>query len=1660
MRALRSGLLPVVGALLWTCLLGTAAASILDAVSSDMLCRFIMCASTLLLRARRPLLLFGVSVLLCSTALPGAAAVQLPPSRTESAVSCSACAVVGHSTAVGRTIPTPCRGNLVLPSVHVSPLSGADVGGHSICDAVEELEDWDLASLQTLLDRSVAFSARWAFLSATLLDTLLEHFGGNLSQSTHMAIPADSSTRVPGPLRLTEHLPNAVTFDIASAAFCSRCDIDKVASVTRPHWQLQEAVPADAAIAHTWAPCPVAIACLERLDLYTDGSFGLGTSAWAFAVFGTLQGTQVFVGWAGAPVHPHAWLLQAPKHIPTAIHADCEVALRQATGRYGSATHTGLAVACRHLGPAVQAVHPCFDPNISHVRSHQGQPCNELVDRLAKYVNQCGVAHACESSGLTSLAGLCRSHGLAWLWLAISAMQAPTQWPQYLHSGFLDKDQLADASSLGDDECRALFGLHRDATPTPSPTSFFARLCMFTLNVQSLAETSTVEESPASSGDFKGRAAFLREQLDYYGAHVVALQEARAKTDSTMISQTHVRYCTAKDPQGNFGVELWFSRLKSFATAGGFLGAAFASFSLLYMPRERHTPSMRIGGTGMKLGWLLGRCGSRPSYDRAAMLTEEGIFDSIPGECIPCRSRSVQDPTALVTACVSQQKARDLEDLALSFEDVPTLSELEAAFRSTQLHRAFGVDAIPAEALHAAPGMAARAFFGVVLKSFMRVEEPIQWKGGSLYSVWKGKAAPHLCSSYRGILVSSTVGKAYHKILRQRSVPALTAAATPLQVGGLPRRPVTLAAHVVRAHQSWAASRGYSQATVFLDLREAFYRIMRPLVVGFTGTDTDIANIIRAVQLPPEVMHDLHSHLQQQSLFEQAGASPWQAAVTTEALCCTWFRFERTEHLTETGIGTRPGDNLADIVFSFVFARVLHQVRSTVDAALGVTKVPWHGDMLANPWPVVSAPQEHLPLLDCTWMDDAALVIQSAVADDMPEKLRCTIGALLDGCLGRALLPNLDRGKTEAILALTGRGSRKLRAALFRDAAPHIAAQSELWPSAQVRLVPCYRHLGGLIHHSGSLLRELRHRTALAWSACNRRRKKVFASSFVAVADKRFCLTPLCSLCYFMVQEQCLTTTYFQMACHLLRPHYDVLQARHLGQARVLALAGLPAIPTLLHLARLRHLASCVIDSIPDFWALLHAEGAWLDSVRESLHWLHGLLEPEAPPDSLHAWWLSIRSIIQRAPGTWKRMLRKAQQRATRQEAWASASTFHIGLLVRQLRYAGAILISSLPEGEHSRQCCGPCRKVFRNLQTWSVHAFKTRGRCTVGRGVLAGTQCQKCLRHFSTNLKLCKHLSYSTACRRSLQAAGHFAPVEPGQGSTKGDDPGRFQVPVLQAQGPTLPFLSQQWADEPTRPVAEVIDCLHHVGADVTEDDASTVWEQVRVAFACVCATTSRLRITAEVFAESLAGRRDLQSWLVVLLGQIMIWIQTADLVDWLVPSADPIPEPCQNVGAITLPRPLPRSADSVCVSVGPGLWCKESARRGPLSLTFPFDECLTTLSSGSCLSFLEGPFDDVSFDLCLDSWMGFSQAPGIHLPAKAYHALLSLETLLGDLFRFALRLWGQGVPTRLFCRRSARAHLYPLFELRGTVLSEQTEWDVISNSGGIPEGSLFHLN
>ena len=534
----------------------------------------------------------------------------------------------------------------------------------------------------------------------------------------------------------------------------------------------------------------------------------------------------------------------------------------------------------------------------------------------------------------------------------------------------------------------------------------------------------------------------------------------------------------------------------------------------------------------------------------------------------------VQTAMELVHQCYRRQHSKDLSQHCLALSQVPSLGELESAMREANTDRAYGLDGIPGEVVKYGAPYLSIPIYQLLLKSVFRLSEPIQHKGGTLHFVWKGKGPRQSCEAYRGILVASVIGKTLHKVLRQHSVQALGHQTSPLQVGGLPAYPVSVPAHAARLFQSGCRLHAWCHALLFLDLQEAFYRIVRPLITGDILSDEEVARVCAAVKLPPGTMHELHCHLSKDPVMSDTGVSPWAREAISETLRDTWFRLPNQPEVVTTRTGSRPGDSLSDLVFSFLFAKVLSQLRAALLKTGSIASIPWDPVMLHRLTPFEGEPSATISLSDATWMDDLALMLKARKADDLVTVLRQGATSLIDACLERALVPNLAKGKTEAILSVRSAGSRAVRKNIFGDLAGSLPLACRLHPGARLRVVPTYRHLGGIIQHDGGLGREVRFRIAQAWDAFNRRKRKLFGSPLVPVADKQLLFETLIVTVLFYGagtwsevparQIASLTNTLRQMAAQMLRPAYSCEQAWHLGTAQVLALAGLLDVRTYL----------------------------------------------------------------------------------------------------------------------------------------------------------------------------------------------------------------------------------------------------------------------------------------------------------------------------------------------------------------------------------------------------------------------------------------------------------------------------------------------------------------
>ena len=108
-----------------------------------------------------------------------------------------------------------------------------------------------------------------------------------------------------------------------------------------------------------------------------------------------------------------------------------------------------------------------------------------------------------------------------------------------------------------------------------------------------------------------------------------------------------------------------------------------------------------------------------------------------------------------------------VESCCVPITDLPSLADVEAAFRRVAVGKAVGEDGMPPELCRYKATELARLCYSMMLKTFLYGQEAAEHKGGRLAVAWKHRGDVRDCSNYRSLLVSSHVGKTIHRALRQ-----------------------------------------------------------------------------------------------------------------------------------------------------------------------------------------------------------------------------------------------------------------------------------------------------------------------------------------------------------------------------------------------------------------------------------------------------------------------------------------------------------------------------------------------------------------------------------------------------------------------------------------------------------------------------------------------------------------------------------------------------------------------------------------------------------------------------------------------------------------------------------------------------------------------------
>ena len=735
----------------------------------------------------------------------------------------------------------------------------------------------------------------------------------------------------------------------------------------------------------------------------------------------------------------------------------------------------------------------------------------------------------------------------------------------------------------------------------------------------------------------------------------------------------------------------------------------------------------------------------------------------------------------------------------LSISDIPSLSALEASCRRVKAGKAVGPDAIPTELCKYYPVETAKMMYALMLKLITHGHEPLLHKGGTVIPIWKGKLAKDTCEAYRSILLSSTLGKVVHRTLRIHQRDIYEAYLHAQQLGGRCHVPVTLGAHQTRAFVRWHRECGHPTAVLFVDLQEAFYRVLRQLALPGSFGDEALAKLAQRLGLGSDVLHELWQHLQEPCALARAGMSTCAQRAVRALHTNTHFQLPQQDDHVQTSLGTRPGDAYADIVFGFLLARVLHLYEEKLAQANVLSSVPRQDGMeLFN---VEAKEDDHeCRFLGPVWMDDMALCLWSETNTGLKRKIGVATSFLLDIFREHAMTPNLRPGKTELMVSPRGPGTREWKKEMFGPlSTKHFPALGE-HGLYQVHLVTSYTHLGGVLHYTGEVRAEVRRRVAIAHQAFGKHRKLVYQCETFPLHKRAeiFCSLIMSRLLYG-ADSWALWDAQSKMKLHsaIMRLYRRLLGRAHIDHMQdeeILFHVGLSSPTDLLRLCRLRYIGSlCAVGDIA-CWGLLNRDRLWRVLIEDDMKWvwrnLANTCDLGDPTQHMQRWF----EIIRFHRGFWKGLLKRAEKHAILQQAMRfQCSNFHQrirSLLVEHDLWHVPDRFAHLPEEAPSFGCM-LCHQRCRSGGGEGAHMCRKHGQVQQIRHYIAGTQCMACLKEYHTVGQVQQHLMRSAECRTYLLQHRLHGEVLPGIGSK--DNAARAQehdgrLPPLQASGPAKP--------------------------------------------------------------------------------------------------------------------------------------------------------------------------------------------------------------------------------------------------------------------------------
>ena len=680
---------------------------------------------------------------------------------------------------------------------------------------------------------------------------------------------------------------------------------------------------------------------------------------------------------------------------------------------------------------------------------------------------------------------------------------------------------------------------------------------------------------------------------------------------------------------------------------------------------------------------------------------------------------------------------------------IPSIYDLEQAIRGADAAKAPGVDGLGAELFRQDPVCMAQQIYPMLLKAAFRQQWVVEMSGGWLLPLWKRKGNPQQMQHYRGILLEPVLGRIISRAWRKKICPTISTWAAPMQYGGRSGLSIEALHLQARMWQAHAKTQRHNLAIIFVDIKAAFYTIAKPLLCNSNLTRVELEQFVATLGFPDTVTGPFLKHLQNAHLAFKCTGSTLATGSIAATLSHSWFVIPNGTTVMAPQTGSRPGDPLADLLFSMVMSHVLHEINFRLAAVVHA----------------VEGNSEATAVDNVTWVDDVALAV-TATADGFIDRVLLVLQTVVDVMAEHGLTLSFGQGKTAVMLSFNGRHAAQAKRQCEDQYHGELAFLTEHFGLTRVPIVQHYRHLGGFLVRHGVVLPEIKIRVSQAITNLHPVRS-LLRDDRVDVGKRRRLLhglgmsvATLHAGTWFHLDkgEQQAWQASIQRIYSLLTSRGPDGSFPHVNKFEAALKAGYVEADEVLHIQRLRlfiqilkigdeHMIQAVINN-----HAIMADQAWLSDVQRAWCWV---IQSRGDDDirdvdftsffAFHGW-----STYQSKWRLVKKWLKQAiRGHCVHMKTYAALKTADDEqrqlLLQHGWTHQDALLQSDHEEEQIGEHPCPTCGFKAATAAGLAVHQHRLRGaRIAMRRYAIDGI-CRVCAKNFCTRPRLLQHLHAGT---------------------------------------------------------------------------------------------------------------------------------------------------------------------------------------------------------------------------------------------------------------------------------------------------------------------------